>query len=204
MPVLHKYRDKGDYYVLTSIGNKIVTFHLSSDGHKKLKEAGINNGDKFGRGLLLDLYRTGDAYTGGSGPGELISQTNKRQPPLPFPDLPDDPEPESLFPCCAKCSSMDDLHFVEIKEPEHKATILCPACRSKKIADSSIPLPLVTRQLLTQILTIKDIQKVDKSVSAYRKFLEAEFESKWAALIKSKHEQKKLIDTANGRQKKLI
>jgi len=204
MPVLHKYKDKGDYYVLTSIGNKIVTFHLSSEGHKKLKEAGINNGDKFGRGLLLDLYRTGDAHTGGSGPGELVSQTNKRQPPLPFPDLPDDPEPESLFPGCSACSSLDDLHLVEVKEPGRIATILCPACRNKKIVDSSIPLPLVTRHILSRILQIKDIQKVDKSVSDYQKFLDAEFESKWETFIHDKPHQQQLITIDTGRQKKLL
>jgi hypothetical protein len=78
MPVLNKYKGKEKYYVLTSISGKIVTFQLTNEGHLKLLEAGINNEERFGRALLFDLYRTGDAFTHGAGPGKLEG-TDKRQ-----------------------------------------------------------------------------------------------------------------------------
>lgn len=78
MPVLHKYKDREKYYVLTSISGKIVTFLLTNKGHLKLLESGIKNEKRFGRALLFDLYRTGEAFTHGAGPGK-IEGTDKRK-----------------------------------------------------------------------------------------------------------------------------
>ena len=94
MPVLQKYKDKEKYYILTSISGKIVTFHLTGEGHEKLIKTGIKNEERFGRALLFDLYRTGDAFTHDAGPGKLEG-TDKRQLAL---DFADDPEPERIFP----------------------------------------------------------------------------------------------------------
>ena len=72
MPVLHKYKDKSGYYILTSIKGNIITFHLTPEGHSKIIKAGITPEQPFGRALLLDLYRSGEVFTYGSGPGEVI------------------------------------------------------------------------------------------------------------------------------------
>jgi hypothetical protein len=199
MPVLHKYKNRNEYYILTMIGKTVATFHLKSEGYLKLASVGIKKGATFPRALLLDLYRSGDAYTHKGGPCDAGVKPNKLQLKL---DFPDDPEPESLFPCCSGCSSVDDLHVVEIKHPEHSAAILCSSCREKKVVDSSIPLPLVSRQIVSGLLKMKGIQKVDRSVLAYQKLLEAEFESTWDDLLKNKPLQKKLFDTEDKKQKK--
>src|SRR4030042_35055 len=102
MPVLHKYRDKEGYYVLTSIHQTMVTFQLTVKGEERLLSSGIRDKETFNRGLLLDLYRSGDAYTHGTGSDEEISRADSRQ--LQF-DFRNDPDPESLFPTCAHCSS---------------------------------------------------------------------------------------------------
>jgi hypothetical protein len=109
MPVLHKYKDREKYYVLTSISGKIVTFQLTAEGHEKLLKSGIKNEERFGRALVFDLYRTGDAFTHGTGPGK-IEGADKRQ--LVF-DFPDDPEPESIFPSCSVCNSINDTMWSE-------------------------------------------------------------------------------------------
>ena len=109
MPVLHKYKDREKYYVLTSISGKIVTFQLTAEGHEKLLKSGIKNEERFGRALLFDLYRTGDAFTHGTGPGK-IEGADKRQ--LVF-DFPDDPEPGSIFPSCSVCNSINDTMWSE-------------------------------------------------------------------------------------------
>src|ERR1035441_7480352 len=67
MPRLHKYRDRNACYVLTAIGGNVITYQLTPEGEKKLAAAGIVNGSRFNRAILLDLYRTGDAFTHGSG-----------------------------------------------------------------------------------------------------------------------------------------
>jgi hypothetical protein len=208
MPVLHRYKDRDEHYVLTSIKGDIVTFQLTTEGQKKLRSAGIIVGKTFERGLLLDLYRSGDAYTHGTRPGKGIFKVDTLQMEL---DFSHDPEPESMFPACCKCSSMGDLHFVEeIKGKDHWAIILCARCRSSESEkiDTSIPLPLVTRGILTRLLEMKNIKRIDSSVSAYRELLDKEFQSKWDALAKikksGKGKQKSLFDKTDEKQKKLI
>jgi len=173
MPVLHKYKDKEKYYVLTSISGKIVTFQLTTEGHEKLLKSGIKNEERFGRALLFDLYRTGDAFTHGTSPGK-IEGADKRQ--LVF-DFPDDPEPESIFPSCSVCNSINDLHLVEVKDKEHFAGIYCSDCRKIRSStiNTSIPLPLINRGLLSRLLEMNNIQKTDKSLTEYRKLLDTEF-----------------------------
>lgn len=188
MPVLHKYKDKEKYYVLTSINSSIVTFQLTDDGHKKLLEAGIKNEERFKRALLFDLYRTGDAFTHGAGPGK-IEAVDKRQ--LVF-DFPDDPEPESIFPSCSVCSSINDLHLVEVKDKEHFAGIYCSDCRKLRSAtiNTSIPLPLINRNLITRVFEMNNIPKSDKSLTAYRKHLDTEFANRWEEMAKTKSVKK--------------
>ena len=59
------------------------------------------------------------------------------------------------------------------------ATILCPACRVKKTLDTSIPLPLVDRTLLTKLVRMKGIPQGDATLDKYRELLNRNFESRW-------------------------
>jgi len=200
MPVLHKYRDRDEYYILTKIRGNIITFQLTDEGQRKLQKAGINPKQQFTRALLLDLYRSGDVFTHRSGPGELLDGHQMAL------DFSNDPEPEKLFPACANCLSLQDLHLVEVKGANHFASILCDDCRSKNNAaiDTSIPLNLVSRGILTRMLALKGVEKVDASVTAYKDLLEAEFESKWDAYRKGQPEQALLIDIETGNQRSLL
>lgn len=179
------------YYVVTSINSNILTFHLTEAGHKRLFQAGISPGDTFSRLLLLDLYRTGDAYTHGSGPGDLLKTHKKKQ--LKF-DFPDDPLLDSSFPCCAVCMSLHDLHLVEIKGRDHRISILCGRCRSKKTVDTSIPLQLVTAPLLRQLLKIKKVNKIDDSIFSYQTLLDSDFKQLWNRQRSASSFQKSLFD----------
>lgn len=184
MPVLYKYKDKAGFYVLTSIEGKVVTFQLNNDGYKRLNEAGIKTGTRFHRSLLFDLYRLGEAYTQSTGIKDaLISYPVQLEL-----DFSDDPEPETLFPSCSICRSQNDLHLVELIKKEHSLNILCSSCRKKKqsFTDTSIPLPFVTRTLLKRLLHMRNIETIDKSVSAYQELLNLEFSEKWKALAQKK------------------
>lgn len=199
MPVLHKYKGRDEYYILTRIKGNIITFQLTEEGQQTLKKAGIKNREQFRRALLLDLYRSGNVYTSGSGPGEIIDDLQLEL------DLKNDPEPEKMFPACVGCSSIQDLHLVEVSGNKPFVSILCRQCRATKEAiDTSIPLSLVTRGNLSRLLEIKQIKKIDASVSAYKKLLDAEFESKWAAYTKGKPVQALLLDPGDGKQEILF
>lgn len=206
MPVLHKYKGKEKYYVLTSISGSIVTFQLTDEGHRKLLDGGLKDGDKFKRALLFDLYRTGHAYTHGEGPGKAEG-IDKRQ--LSF-DFPDDPEPESIFPSCSVCSSINDLHFVEVRDKEHFASIYCSECRKIRAStiDTSIPLPLLDRALLSRTIEMNEIEKLDDSLSEYRKQMDQEFADRWEEIAKAKADSQlkqpnALFDTEDGQGKLL-
>ena len=195
MPVLHKYKKGNIYFVFTEIQGKIIAFKLTHDGERRLKSAGIFPGKTFGRAILLDLYRSGDAYTSGKGLDRVEQRIEPHQ--LQF-DFSKDPEPESLFPLCAICSSPDDLHLVEIKENNHYASLLCNDCRMSQRGsiDTSMPLSLVTRPILKRFLEVKHIEKRDSSVTNYQCLLDAEFKDRWDALKKRKKpKQEKLFET---------
>ncbi|MHB8843304.1 MAG: hypothetical protein ACYC7L_01020 [Nitrospirota bacterium] len=202
MPVLHKYVDSERFYVLTSINNKIITFQLSLEGERRLRSNGIDPGSKFGRALLLDLYRSGDAFTHGSGPG-TTPVVDPRQ--IQF-DFENDPEPESLFPSCSLCSSIEDLHLVEIKDTDHRVSLLCPTCRTKTAAsiNASLPLPLVSRGVISRLLEMNRISVIDESVAAYRKVLDKEFSAKWETIAKGVTKQQLDLGISGGKQGSLL
>ena len=208
MPVLRKYRDKNGYYILTSINKTMVTFQLTPKGEERLLSSGVRDKETFKRGLLLDLYRSGDAYTHGTGPGEELSKADSRQ--LEF-DFKNDPDPESLFPTCANCSSPVGLHLVQVKDKEHLASILCVDCRllKSKTIDTSIPLQLVNRSVLNHIVEIKRFEKMDPSVTAFKELLDIQFQAKWDEIAKTKSKKKsmkqeRLFDKPDSKQGKLI
>lgn len=206
MPVLHKYKDRDDYYILTSIRGNIITFQVTSEGKKKVVEAGIEPEQTFRRSLLLHLIQIGQVYTHGTGPGEIDPYYDPRQ--LQF-DFIDDPQPDTMFPSCSVCSSLTDLHLVEIEADESQASLLCESCRKEKVnkIDTSVPIYLVTRSVLKRLLERKGILNIDKSVKRYQELLDSEFENKWEAIRKTKGKEKNqqlLFNNDDGDQTKLF
>lgn len=197
MPILHQYRDKSGWFVRTTIENVIITFQLTPNGAKRLLDAGYKDGERFRRAKLFDLYRAGDAYTHGTGPGQ-IEPRETGQIPL---DFSDDPEPETIFPRCSSCRSLDDLHVVEIKKDKrHYLGLCCQKCRKSRSAliDTSIPLPLVTRGVLARMLELKKISELDKNAAAYRESLDNAFKEKWDEIAKKKMQRKQGIQRVLG------
>src|SRR4051794_15318966 len=112
MPKLHQYKSRDNCYVLTSIKGAVITFQLTMQGERKLRDAGVARDQNFPRALLLDLCRSGDAFTGGSGVSEPINESINQ---LEL-DFAQDPDPETLFPSCDDCASLDDLHLSLVRE----------------------------------------------------------------------------------------
>jgi len=183
MPRLHKYRNRNACYVLTAIRGAVVTYQLTPEGERKLTTAGIACGQQFHRALLLDLYRTGDAYTGGSGVDDpaLAGQMEM--------DFPNDPDPETAFPSCEICRSVNELHLTLTGgEGNLVAQLQCATCRALPAArpDTSIPVALLTRPMLSRLFQMKPVTRKAKNVTQFEELLWAEFESKWEALRKGR------------------
>ena len=181
MPRLHQYRNKNAAYILTSIRGAVVTFQLTPEGEGKLRAAGIHPGNQFPRAILLDLYRTGDAFTRGSGAEEaaLTSQIEL--------DFTNDPDPETAFPACDVCRSVNDLHLTLTGTAgDLVAQLQCTACRAIPAArpDTSIPVALLARPILSRLFQLKPVTAKGTNVKQFEELLRAEFESKWDALRK--------------------
>lgn len=185
MPRLYQYRKRNACYVLTAIGGAVITYQLTPEGERKLTVAGIGPGQLFPRALLLDLYRTGDAFTRGSGVDDpALAGAGQMEM-----DFANDPEPETAFPACADCRSVDDLHLI-LSGPGDKlaAKLQCAACRGKSAGavDTSIPLALVSLPVLTRLFGLKAVTDKDGSVTQFEELLRAEYASRWEALARQR------------------
>jgi hypothetical protein len=198
MPTLHQYRNRNACYVLTSIHGTVVTFQLTAEGERKLLAADVTPGSKFPRALLLDLYRAGDAFTGGTGVGEPIQQPLNQ---LEL-DFPQDLDPETAFPGCEDCGSVDDLHLSLVREQGALAAKLqCPHCRdvTSHTLDTCIPLRLITLSLFGRLFEIKSVTKKYEGVNRFDNLLRSEFESNWEELRKLRgSSQRGLFETGLG------
>jgi hypothetical protein len=183
MPRLHKYRDHNAFYVLTSIRGNVITYQLTAEGERKLLAAGIAAGQQFHRAILLDLYRTGDAFTRGRGADDpalaAAGQTEM--------DFSNDPDPETAFPSCEVCRSVNDLHLTLTGSAgDLVAQLQCAACCALPAArpDTIIPVGLLSRPILSRLFQIKPVSHKGPGVKQFEELLRAEFESKWEALRK--------------------
>lgn len=183
MPLLEKYAGRDAYYVLTRINDAVVTYQLTAGGERKLASAGVSAGQHFERALLLDLYRTGDAYAPGH---EFPEAVRANQLSL---DLVGDPSPESAFPTCDGCRSVIDLHLeLTGSRGARSAHLHCPSCRATPtaIADTSIPLTLLSRSLVTRLFGDLEVATRSANVIRYVSLLDAEFVQRWDAVRKQR------------------
>lgn len=183
MPRLHKYRNRNACYVLTAIRGAVVTYQLTPEGEKKLTAAGIACGQQFHRALLLDLYRTGDVYTGGGGVDDPALATQIEL------DFTNDPDPETAFPICDICESANDLNLTLTgSTADLVAQLQCAICRAIPAArpDTSIPVVLLSRPILSRLFQLKSVTSKGSNVKKFEELLRTEFESKWEALRKQR------------------
>src|SRR5205814_1519468 len=127
--------------------------------------------------------RTGDAFTRGTGVDDpaLAAASQMEM------DFANDPDPETAFPACDVCKSVNDLHLTFTGRAENLiAQLQCAVCRALPTArpDTSIPVALLSRPILSRLLQMKPVTGKGKNVKQFEALLHAEFESKWEALRK--------------------
>lgn len=183
MPRLHRYRNRDACYVLTNLGGAVVTFQLTPRGAEKLHGAGIAPSMQFRRAMLLDLIRTGDAFTHGGGVDDTTSKDGQMDL-----DLTNDPHPETALPMCGECRKAEGLHLVLSGSPDAlRAELLCPECRARAgILDTSIPLSVVTLPVLLHLVELKRIRERHESVSRYEELLHTESSLRWDEMKKQR------------------
>jgi len=177
MPVLYKYKNRNEFYILTGLNGTIVTFQITGEGLAKLEQAAVTEGEKFSRSLLLDLYKSGDAYTRSTAPDIDLSgwvQTTL--------DFSDDTEPESSMPVCAACGSPYGLHLVSCHEPDKDAylSIRCEECcvNHRHSIGICVPTPALTRPLWNRLMGLCNVAVLDHTAVAYQELLERNFMEK--------------------------
>ncbi|MGH7928747.1 MAG: hypothetical protein ACREQV_13235 [Candidatus Binatia bacterium] len=203
MPKLHRYKSRDKCYVLTSIRGKVITFQLTPEGERKLSEAGVEPDQKFLRALLLDLWRTGDAFTGGSSASESdpasIDQLEL--------DFAQDPDPETAFPACEECDSeecdsIENLHLSVLRESAGLvAKLQCSHHRdvTSHTLEVCIPIHLVSLQCFGRLMDMNPVTKKYTSVLRYENLLRMKLESKWEAVRKLRGAlQQSLFETGLG------
>lgn len=202
MPRLHKYLNRDAHYVLTRIDDAIITYQLTPAGETKLASVGIVPGQNFERALLLDLYRTGDAFTRG---GEIAEAVIASQIEM---DFVGDPNPESAFPTCDDCGSVADLRLTFTGgSTGFTARLQCPECQAKSAdrPDASVPLEVMTRSLFARLGEVKGNATPSANVAKYEALLSAKFDSKWRALRRRRGEaQGMLFDGGEGGEPRLL
>jgi hypothetical protein len=105
-------------------------------------------------------------------------------------DLASDPLPESAFPTCDDCRSVTDLHLALIcRVTDVVARLLCPACRATpaNMADTSVPVSLLTRPLLIRLFELKSVVAKADNVLRYEALLDAAFALRWDAVRKQRN-----------------
>lgn len=179
MPVLHRYKDGATFYAKSSLAGRIVTWQLSPGGQRKLQDAGIGDGTRFPLHLLADLMRAGDAWTGGSGLGEVAVQSDGSQLHL---DFPEDREAAALFPLCEVTGSLHDLHLVVWQEGATlRAQLLAPAARSALTPphDLSTPVAILDLKSLNRLRSLEKIPAGSAAEGVLRRWFEADASAAW-------------------------
>lgn len=178
MPVLHRYKDHSGYYSKAQIQQAVITYQLTAVGIERLLKAGVKDGDRYPRVLLLDLIRSGDAFTHGQGVAQRTIDPNQVE--LAF-----DAE-EDLFarlPKCEETGSALDLHLIVTDEAggERRARLLNPEARQTFRAKTglSIPLSLITLGMIKSLEDQNKLPQDQSTVEVIRKWLLEDLRNGW-------------------------
>ncbi len=182
MPVLKSYKNTEGHYILASVRGSVITFQLKDRGYDRLMQIGIGDGDSFHLGLLADLTRQGDAYTGGRG----VAYHEAEQ--FLF-DFTESEESKDLFPACKVTGRFDDLHLVAYKDREQlSAQLLAPEAISS-LAGSihlSVPITILNLGALGWLESSGHVPQGCDAVQSLRDWFRKEASTEWEQIKKSR------------------
>mgnify|MGYP000946242290 CR=1 FL=1 len=185
MPVLKSYKNADGHYILASVRGSLITFQLTTRGYDRLSEIGIKDGARFHLGLLADLTREGDAYTGGR--GNTYHEAEQFE--FTF-DTAESKESEAMFPACKVTGRFDDLHLVAFKAEEQLgAQLLAPEAVSSLNGSIqlSMPITLLNLAAIDWLESSGHLPEASEVSQALRDWFRKEASAEWDRLRKSRN-----------------
>jgi hypothetical protein len=184
MPVLKSFKNTDGHYILASVRGSLITFQLTPRGYDRLCEIGIKDGARFHLGLLADLTREGDAYTGGRG----STYHEAEQFEFTF-DTAESKESEAMFPACKVTGRFDDLHLVAFKDGEHlRAQLLAPEAVSSLLGSIqlSVPITLLNLAALDWLESSGHLPEACEVTQTLSNWFRKEASAEWEKIKKSR------------------
>lgn len=179
MPVLHQYRDESGYYIKACIQGAVATFQLSKPGFVELEKSAIGVGSIFPLSLLIDLIREGKAFTARRTGADKPEATRFHEAEQFSFDFPEDAETERHLPVCEKTGSFDDLHLIGYAGGQ-RAALLGPDARERLTGITvSLPLHLVTRPLIDQLVASHHLPAEAEALTIARSWLDQSRSNIW-------------------------
>ncbi len=179
MPVLHQYRDESGHFIKACIQGAVATFQLSKPGFEELAKADIAVGSVFPLSVLIDLIREGKAFTARRTGAEKPETTRFHEAEQFSFDFPEDAETERHLPVCEQTGSFDDLHLIGYAGGR-RAALLGPDARERLTGITvSLPLHLVTRPLLDQLVASQHLPDEAQALAIARSWLDQARSSIW-------------------------
>jgi hypothetical protein len=185
MPVLKSYKNAEGHYILASVRGSMITFQLTDRGYDRLLQIGIRDGARFHLGLLADLTREGDAYTGGRGVGYHEAEQFE----FTF-DTAESKESEDLFPACKVTGRFDDLHLVALKEGEQLSAQLLALEAISSLPGSihlSVPITILNPGALDWLESSGHVPQGSEVIQLLKEWFHKESSAEWERLRKSKN-----------------
>ena len=184
MPVLKSYKNAEGHYILASVRGSIITFQLTDRGYDRLKEIGIRDGDRFHLGLLADLTREGDAYTGGRGVGYHEAEQFE----FTF-DTAESKESEALFPACKVTGRFDDLHLVAFRDGEQQGAQLLTLEAISSLPGSihlSVPITILNPGALDWLESSGHVPQGSEVLQLLKEWFHKEASAEWEQIKKAR------------------
>jgi hypothetical protein len=185
MPVLKSYKNSEGHYILASVRGSMITFQLTDRGYDRLLQIGIGDGARFHLGLLADLTREGDAYTGGRGVGYHEAEQFE----FTF-DTAESKESEDLFPACKVTGRFDDLHLVALKDGEQLSAQLLALEAISSLPGSihlSVPITILNLGTLDWLESSGHVPQGSEVIQVLKDWFHKEASAEWERLRKSRN-----------------
>ena len=184
MPTLHANSDASGYFAKASLHGRAVVFQLSSVAAQRLTGAGLVDGSRLSQQLLLALIQSGDAYTRpDAGP-----QSDSNQTALPFGE--GELDADGILPRCEETGGHLDLHLVALDDGlgsgRRQARLLAlePRHVLRKQTALSIPVAVLSRRILDQLVSVNKLPAASPAVTALARWFDHRLASAWDELAR--------------------
>ncbi len=175
MPLFHAKSPTGPV-AITKDKDRIIAYTLTPEGVKKLREAGVRNGQEFPSRAFAALIRSGQAHS-----PRIADAAGQKQ--FGF----DRDETDLHLPRCEMTGVTSDVHLVVYGEGSGTiAKLLGPEPRFvlQKVTQLSVPVTVLSLAAISQLETANKLPLKSAAAATLRDWFRQDFESAWEKLQK--------------------